>query len=43
MKEIVKSRLKEFGTAENASSINTLSLGEMATKYKLGQFKTIIK
>ena len=42
MKEVVKSRLQEFGTAGNASSINTISLGEMASKYKLGQFKAII-
>ena len=42
MKKVVKSRLQEFGTAGNASSINTKSLGEMASKYKLGQFKAII-
>ena len=42
MKEVVKSRLKEFGTAGNASSINTISLGEMAKKYKSGKFKAVI-
>ena len=42
MKEVVKSRLKEFGTAGNASSINSISLGEMATKYKSGDFKPVI-
>ena len=29
MKEVVKSRLQEFGTAGNASSINSISLGAM--------------
>ena len=42
MKEVVKSRLQEFGTAGNASSINSISLGEMATRYKSGEFKTVI-
>ena len=42
MKEVVKNRLQEFGTAGNASSINSLSLGEMATKYKSGDFKAVI-
>lgn len=42
MKEVVKSRLQEFGTAGNASSINTISLGEMAKKYKSGKFKAVI-
>ena len=41
MKEVVKSRLQEFGTAGNASSINTISLGEMAKKYKSGKFKAV--
>ena len=39
MKEVVKSRLQEFGTAGNASSINSISLGEMSKKYKSGEFK----
>ena len=42
MKEVVKSRLQEFGTAGNASSINSISLGEMSKKYKSGEFKAII-
>ncbi len=42
MKEVVKSRLEEFGTAGNASSINSISLGEMATRYKSGEFKAVI-
>ena len=42
MKEVVKSRLQEFGAAGNASSINTISLGEMAKKYKSGKFNAII-
>ena len=42
MKEVVKSRLQEFGTAGNATSINSLSLGEMATRYKDGEFKAVI-
>ena len=42
MKEVVKSRLQEFGTAGNASSINTISLGEMATRYKSGEFRAVI-
>ena len=42
MKEVVKSRLQEFGTAGNGSSINTISLGAMATKYKSGEFKAVI-
>ena len=42
MKEVVKSRLEEFGTAGNASSINFISLGEMATRYKSGEFKAVI-
>ena len=39
MKEVVKSRFKEFGTAGNASSINTISLGQIAKKYNSGKFK----
>ena len=42
MKEVVKSRLQEFGTAGNASSINSISLGEMSKKYKSGEFKAVI-
>ena len=42
MKEVVKSRLQEFGTAGNASSINSITLGEMATRYKAGEFKAVI-
>ena len=42
MKDVVMSRLSEFGTAGNGSSINSISLGEMASKYKLGAFKPII-
>ena len=42
MKEVVKSRLQEFGTAGNASSINSISLGEMSKKYKSGDFKAVI-
>jgi hypothetical protein len=42
MKKVVKSRLEEFGTAGNASSINSISLGEMATRYKSGEFKAVI-
>ena len=42
MKEVVKSRLEEFGTAGNASSINSISLGEMAIRYKSGEFKAVI-
>ena len=42
MKDVVKSRLEEFGTAGNASSINSISLGEMATRYKSGEFKAVI-
>ena len=42
MKEVVKSRLQEFGTAGNASSINSISLGVMATKYKSGEFTAVI-
>ena len=42
MKEVVKSRLQEFGTAGHASSINSITLGEMATKYKAGEFKAVI-
>jgi fructose-bisphosphate aldolase class II len=42
MKEVVKSRLQEFGTAGNASSINSISLGAMATKYKSGEFIAVI-
>ena len=42
MKDVVMSRLTEFGTAGNASSINSIYLGEMATKYKSGDFKAVI-
>ncbi len=42
MKEVVKGRLQEFGTAGNASSINSISLGAMATKYKSGEFTAVI-
>ena len=42
MKDVVMSRLSEFGTAGNGSSINSISLGEMASKYKSGALKPII-
>ena len=37
MKKIVISRLKEFGCAENASKIKSISLSAIASQYKSGE------
>ena len=42
MKEIVKNRLKEFGTAGNASKIKPSSLSVMASRYESGEFTSIV-
>ena len=42
MKEIVKLRLQQFGTAENASKIKTIDLSEMAKNYQSGKIFQII-
>ncbi len=41
MKNVVKSRLEEFGAAGNASKIKPSSLSVMASRYKSGEFTPI--
>ena len=42
MKDVVKNRLEEFGTAGNASKIKPYSLSVMVSKYKSGELTSII-
>ena len=42
MKDIVKNRLEEFGTAGNASKIKPSSLSVMVSRYKSGELTSIV-
>ena len=42
MKNVVKNRLEEFGTAGNASKIKPSSLSVMVSRYKSGELTSIV-